>query len=288
MDDQDLIYVRGVVEALLFVSDKPVVLDQFKEVLGDVDGKTIRQAVDLLKGLYEEQKRGMTIMEIAGGYQLLSNPEYATAIRAFYKTQKKEKLSKPALETLAIIAYKQPVARVDVELIRGVNSDGVVSHLLIKDLIKIVGRKEVPGRPYLYGTTKRFLEYFGLKSLSDLPKLEEFISLDDEKGAEKIEAFQRVSQEFKEDAVLDLPDKGSQDLETSIQQEVLPEVGQSQKQENVESQEQENMEFQQQERLETEDIQEQDEDSQQGQEQGVIASQETIMDGGTDEHPQIT
>jgi segregation and condensation protein B len=130
---------------------------------------------------------------------MLSNPEYANAVRTFYRTQKKEKLSKPALESLAIVAYKQPVTRLDIELIRGVNSDGVVTHLLEKNLIKIAGRKDVPGKPFLYGTTKEFLEYFGLKSLSDMPKLEEFVSLE-ENSAEKIKAFQGVSDEFKEQA----------------------------------------------------------------------------------------
>ena len=108
---------------------------------------------------------------------MLSNSHAAAYIREFYKTKPKEKLSRPALESLAIIAYKQPVGRAEVEVIRGVNSDGTIAHLLNKGLIKITGRKEVPGRPFLYGTTKEFLEYFGLKSLEDLPKIEEFNQL---------------------------------------------------------------------------------------------------------------
>ena len=174
MDQSFLEYVQGTIEALLFVSDKPVMLEQFKEVLETVSSTDIKEALEDLKKMYTQKERGMIIVEIAGGYQMLSSPSYAMAIRRFYKTTHKEKLSKPALETLAIIAYKQPVARIDVELIRGVNSDGVVTHLLEKGLIKMVGRKEVPGRPFIYGTTQQFLEYFGLKSLDDLPKLEEF------------------------------------------------------------------------------------------------------------------
>ena len=108
---------------------------------------------------------------------MLSNSHAAAYIREFYKTKTKEKLSRPALESLAIIAYKQPVGRAEVEIIRGVNSDGTIAHLLNKGLIKITGRKEVPGRPFLYGTTKEFLEYFGLKSLEDMPKMEEFTQL---------------------------------------------------------------------------------------------------------------
>jgi len=170
-------YLRGIIEALLFVSEKPVMLEQIKEVIGTVDIQEIRQLMNALHHEYTERKSGMSILEIAGGYQMLTNAEYAIYVKRFYHSRHKEKLSKPALETLAIIAYKQPVARLDVELIRGVNSDGVIDHLLEKGLIKITGRKDVPGRPYIYGTTKEFLEYFGLKSLADLPKLEDFALL---------------------------------------------------------------------------------------------------------------
>lgn len=175
--DDQLMYVRGVVEALLFVNEKPVALDQMKKVMETVTLGEIKKVISILKEDYEQRQSGMKIVEIAGGYQMLSNPQYADYIRSFYKTKHKEKLSRPALETLAIIAYKQPVTRGDIELIRGVNSDGVVAHLLSKELIKGVGRKEVPGRPFLYGTTKQFLEYFGLKSLEDMPRLEEFPTL---------------------------------------------------------------------------------------------------------------
>jgi segregation and condensation protein B len=175
--DEHLNYAKGAIEALLFVNEKPVTLEQFKGVLETVNAAEIKGIVHLLQNEYEQRQSGMKIVEIAGGYQMLSNPRYADYIRSFYKTKHKEKLSKPALETLAIVAYKQPVTRVDVELVRGVNSDGVISHLLTKELVKAVGRKDIPGRPFLYGTTKQFLEYFGLKSLDDLPRLEEFPSL---------------------------------------------------------------------------------------------------------------
>ncbi len=170
-------HVKGVIEALLFVNEKPVTIEQIKRVLGALNAAEVKQALQSLSDEHEARQSGMKIMEIAGGYQMLSNPGYVSYIRDFYKTKHKEKLSKPALETLAIIAYKQPVTRTDVELIRGVNSDGVIAHLLTKELIKPVGRKDVPGRPFLYGTTRQFLEYFGLKSLEDLPTLEEFPGL---------------------------------------------------------------------------------------------------------------
>jgi len=174
---QEINHVRGVVEAILFVNEKPVTLEQIKKVIDTVGLADIKRTLQEMQAEFEKRKNGMMIVEIAGGYQMLSNPLYASYVRDFYKTKHKEKLSKPALETLAIIAYKQPVSRADVETIRGVNSDGVVVHLIEKELIKIVGRKDVPGKPYLYGTTKQFLEYFGLKSLQDLPKLEEFPDL---------------------------------------------------------------------------------------------------------------
>jgi len=176
MDDQLKNY-KSAIEAILFVSEKPVMLDQLKEVLPELKPAQIH---DLVKGLQEEyinREAGMVVVEIAGGFQMLSNSHVAGSIREFYKTKTKEKLSRPALESLAIIAYKQPVGRAEVEVIRGVNSDGTIAHLLNKGLIKITGRKEVPGRPFLYGTTKEFLEYFGLKSLEDLPKIEEFNQL---------------------------------------------------------------------------------------------------------------
>src|SRR3989338_7561749 len=142
--DDQLMYVRGVVEALLFVNEKPVALDQMKKVMETVTLGEIKKVISILKEDYEQRQSGMKIVKIPDGYQMLSNPYYADYIRSFYKTKHKEKLRRPALETLAIVAYKQPVTRGDIELIRGVNSDGVVAHLLSKELIKGVGRREGP------------------------------------------------------------------------------------------------------------------------------------------------
>ena len=203
-------YIKSIIEAVLFVSEKPVLLEQFREVLGEVPNQDIRNQILELKTEYETYKRGISVLEIAGGFQMLSSPDYAVHIRQFFKTRVKEKLSKPALETLAIVAYKQPVSRGDIELIRGVNSDGVVTNLEERTLIKIVGRKDVPGRPYLYGTTKQFLEYFGLKSLEDLPKLENFANFisakedkemaSDPSGQEDRAVDQAISQKPSEEA----------------------------------------------------------------------------------------
>ena len=174
MDTSANEYLKGAIEALLFISEKPVQIEQIAEVMQESVGAVdVRKLVAELCEEYETKQRGMVIVEIAGGYQMLSSPHYVSYVRSFLKTKVKEKLSRPALEALAIVAYKQPVSRGDIEVVRGVNSDGVALHLLNKGLIKIVGKKDVPGRPYLYGTSKLFLEYFGLKSLRDLPRLED-------------------------------------------------------------------------------------------------------------------
>ena len=165
-------HYKSAIEALLFVSDKPVVLDQFQQAFPQLTPSAIEDLLRRLQDEYAARDAGMVVVEIAGGWQMLSNSHAAVYIREFYKTRTKEKLSRPALECLAIVAYKQPVGRGEVEVIRGVNSDGTIAHLLNKGLVRIVGRKEVPGRPFLYGTTKEFLEYFGLKSLEDIPKIE--------------------------------------------------------------------------------------------------------------------
>lgn len=174
---EPLQHIKGAIEALLFVNERPITLEQIKRTLVAVTPTDVKTAIAALNEGYRDREAGITIEEIAGGYQMLSNPGYVSYIRKFYKTKHKEKLSKPALETLAIVAYKQPVTRADIEMIRGVNSDGIVANLLDKELLKLAGRKDVPGRPFLYATTKQFLEYFGLKSLDNLPNLAELEAL---------------------------------------------------------------------------------------------------------------
>jgi segregation and condensation protein B len=174
---QERIRLKGVIESLLLVNDKPLVLDQIKEVLEGINAETIKSLIQELKVDYENRKSGISIAEIAGGYQMCTAEEYAPYLKKFYKIRHREKLSTPSLETLAIIAYKQPLTRLEIEAIRGVNVDGVIKTLLDKGLIRIAGRKDVVGRPFVYGTTRQFLEYFGLKSLDELPKIEEFTKL---------------------------------------------------------------------------------------------------------------
>jgi segregation and condensation protein B len=169
---------KRIIEALLFTSEKPIAIDQIKEVLDEIDSKDIRAIILELKSEYETLGRSFKVYEVAGGFQMVTEPAFAEYLKRFYKAKSKDKLTKPALETLAIIAYRQPITRADIEDIRGVNVDGVVNTLSDRLLIRVTGRKDAPGRPILYGTTKEFLERFGLSSLSELPKLSEFTEAD--------------------------------------------------------------------------------------------------------------
>ncbi|MFZ3172171.1 MAG: SMC-Scp complex subunit ScpB [Carboxydocellales bacterium] len=161
-------------ECLLFVASEPVSLARLAEI-AEID---TRDAAELLKELQEDYrlgKRGIQITEIANGYQMNTKPEMASYIERLYRPQANYGLSKAALETLAIVAYKQPITRGEMELIRGVKVDRAINTLGEKDLVQEVGRKEGAGRPVLFGTTDKFLQHFGLKTLEELPSLEEFI-----------------------------------------------------------------------------------------------------------------
>ncbi|MBI9084035.1 MAG: SMC-Scp complex subunit ScpB [Desulfobacterales bacterium] len=160
--------LENIIESLLFVSEDPVTIEALKEILEEADTKEIREALASLSDGYEARGGGFYLSEVAGGYQLRSRPRYAEWIRRLVQPNA-PRLSKAALETLAIIAYKQPVIRTDVEHIRGVDSGGVMRMLLERKLIRILGRKEIPGRPLIYATTKLFLQVFDLKNLKDLP-----------------------------------------------------------------------------------------------------------------------
>jgi len=179
--------IKAVVEALLFSSDKPLMIEQIKKVLDNLDAGQIRRTLENLIKDYEQSNRGMRIYEVAGGFQMISATHFSSFLRKLYKgPQNSEKLSLPALETLAIIAYKQPLSKMEIESLRKVNADGVVSTLEEKSLIRVTGRRKTPGRPKVYGTTRQFLEYFGLKSLEELPKIANF-PLPAEKQDELIE-----------------------------------------------------------------------------------------------------
>jgi segregation and condensation protein B len=168
-------FCRTAIEAMLFASAEPVRSRKLADALKDtgIDGRAVRKIVAQLAREYEETQRGFIIEAIAGGFQMLTRPDHAEYVAALFGGGGGGKLSQAALETLAVVAYKQPVTRADIEAIRGVQAGPLLRALLHKGLIKITGRAEVLGRPLLYGTTKRFLEHFGLKSLNELPKVEE-------------------------------------------------------------------------------------------------------------------
>lgn len=167
--------IKGAIESIIFISEGPISTTEIQNVVEGLDMQTIKLIVDELKSDYRERNGGIKIVEVAGGYQMVTSPNCATFIKKFYKLKHSERLTMPSLETLSIIAYKQPVTKVEIESIRGVNVDGVIKNLLEKSLIRIVGRKEVIGRPFVYGTTRSFLEYFGLNSLDEMPDVEEFV-----------------------------------------------------------------------------------------------------------------
>lgn len=168
----DGVDIRPILEGLLFVSESPIKLDALKEILPEWDEAGILNGLRQIQTACEEEGRGLELIEVAGGYQLRTKPQWSQWINRL-KRAKPVKLSQSALETLAIIAYRQPVIRPTIERIRGVDSGWVIRSLLEKGLIRIVGRKDIPGRPLVYGTTKAFLELFNLNTLSDLPTLKE-------------------------------------------------------------------------------------------------------------------
>ncbi len=165
--------VKRIVEALLFAVQEPISVRKICEVVEDVEAKEIREVIQQLREEYDTHDRVFQIEEIANGFQLLSRPEYHEWISKIRKKSGESKLSQQALETLSIIAYKQPIIRADIEAIRGVQYGQMIRTLIEKGLVKITGRDEVLGRPLLYGTTTKFLDHFGLKSIKDLPKVED-------------------------------------------------------------------------------------------------------------------
>lgn len=164
--------LKSVLESLLFASEAPLTVARMSEALEGVDRKEIAALLQELQAEYEASGRGFRLVEVAGGFQMRTPKENAQWVKNLFRGRP-ARMTKATLETLAIIAYKQPITRAEVEVIRGVDVDGVLSTLLERRLVRIVARKDVPGRPFLYGTTPEFLETFNLKDLSNLPTLKE-------------------------------------------------------------------------------------------------------------------
>ncbi len=169
--------LKPVIEALLFVADEPLSFKQLCNLLGEVEAASVRAALDELVAEYEARQGGLEIREIAGGWRISTRPQYHEFIRKYLKSRPSARLSLPALETLAVIAYKQPITIPEILEIRGVSSTSAIKTLLEKRLIVPKGRKETVGRPMMYGTSKEFLIQFGLKDLSELPSIEDFEDL---------------------------------------------------------------------------------------------------------------
>jgi len=162
-----------IVEAVLFASDAPLQVDEIARADELLDEDQVEEALGALRTAYDEMERAFQVVELAEGYQLLTRPEFATYLERFDTVPRPSRLSGPALETLAIIAYRQPIGRVEIEYVRGVGASGVIRSLADRGLIEVVGRAEGLGRPLLYGTTLRFLNHFGFATLEDLPRPEE-------------------------------------------------------------------------------------------------------------------
>ena len=166
--------VKRIVEALLFSSDRPISSARLAELSEAADGREARRAARQLQAEYQAEGRAFAIEEIAGGFQLLSRPEFAPWVSRLHNRQQQETLSKAALETLAIVAYRQPITRAEIEDIRGVQCGHILRSLVERRMLKVAGRSSELGRPLLYATTRYFLEAFGLRSLRDLPQRKEF------------------------------------------------------------------------------------------------------------------
>jgi len=167
-----------IVEALLFASDSPLPARKIKEILPDIGGEgDVKKLLRELEEKYDKSNSSIQIIQLAGGYQMVTRETYASWVSQLYKARAQSRLTRKGLETLAIIAYRQPITKQEIEHIRGVSADGVVRTLIERNLITVKGREKAPGNPLLYGTTKYFLEYFGLNDISDLPKLKEIDEL---------------------------------------------------------------------------------------------------------------
>ena len=195
-DDMDDNSIKRVIEALVFASDKPLQLQQIKSILGNIDSRRIRRLLTELKEDYQQGEKSFGVTEVAGGFQFSTDPAYGRWLKKLYNIKQRDYLTGPSLETIAIVAYRQPITKADIEFVRGVNVDGVINSLLEKGLIKIVGKKDVVGRPYLYGTTNLFLQYFGINSLDELPALAD---------------FQEADLRFKSSLVVDNPPESPED-----------------------------------------------------------------------------
>lgn len=204
--------ISAVIEALILSSESPLALEKICAVLDGVEKIDVREALDHLMAGYEERQSGISIQEVAGGFQFRTRPEMASWVKKL-KGTKPASLSPAALETLAIVAYRQPIVKAEIESIRGVDVSAPLKGLLDKKLVRILGRKDVPGKPIIYGTTKKFLEVFNLKELTDLPTMRELKELTENEESLEQETidFNPVEQDLDQ---ADHPQKAPEDTKT--------------------------------------------------------------------------
>jgi segregation and condensation protein B len=195
--------IKAIIESLIFASDTPLAPEKIRVVFPEVEKKEIKEIIDQLVSEYNERDGGIFLQEVAGGFQFRTNPELGQWIKKL-KSTKPHSLSPQAMETLAIVAYKQPIVKSEIESIRGVDVGGPLKSLLDKKLVRIVGRKDVPGKPIIYGTTRRFLEVFNLKDLLDLPNLRELKELNQQQEIEDqgIEGQEITEREILEEEIV--------------------------------------------------------------------------------------
>jgi segregation and condensation protein B len=187
----DGVDLKNIIESIIFASTEPLPIERIVECIQkeDINAPAVKESIDQLNKHYQEVNHTLRIVKLAGGYQFATHPQYDKWVSRLFKAKAEKKLSQASLEVLAIVAYRQPIARSEIEKIRGVNADWTIRSLMEKNLITVVGREDAPGKPLLFGTTKAFLEHFGLFEIAELPKLKEIedILKEDKEFAETLE-----------------------------------------------------------------------------------------------------
>ena len=185
--------MRAIVEALVFAAEEPLTIDDLVDLFPGSDRETLVAALETVAGACETDERGVMVQRVAGGYRMTTKPDLGEWVRALFRSRNRRRLSAQALETLAIIAYRQPITTPEIQTIRGIDPSSVLEALLEKKLVRIVGRKKVVGKPFLYGTTSEFLAHFGLNSLQDLPDVSDFGALAGSAGAPTAAAAREIA-----------------------------------------------------------------------------------------------
>lgn len=224
---------KNIIETLLFITDKPLSASKVNQVAEIGDLALTRDIIQEIQTDYANSGRAVQVLEIGGGFQMCTKPEYGRWVRKLYNEKMSTRLSPAALETLAIIAYKQPVTRAEIEVIRGVDISGPLEKLLDRGLVKIAGKKEVAGRPLVYATTEQFLRVFGLNHLSELPDMKTFAA----KGPKEIQSdlpFDQAMPPFK-DNILPLEENGYMQTESVQIEGQTPAIAEQENDENTEN-----------------------------------------------------